>query len=329
MTRLVIDTDTAGDDVTSLLFGLLWPGVELEAITVCAGNVELDLCVRNALLTVEACRRTDVPVFAGAAKPLERPLVTAHYVHGADGMGDLDPVPPVTAPRDEHAVDGLLRLAEEYEGELEILAQAPLTNIALAVRKDPSFPRKVRHLWIMGGSNNSVGNITPAAEFNFYVDPHAAKEVVGAGFETTIVPWDVCVHDGILTREELAPFFDLETSIADFYIKTQKTAWEFVHRKTGTDGISHPDSLVTAMIIDRNVLVESARYYVDVETDSLLSLGYSLMDKSGVMEDTIDNGVIVRDLMGIDDATPNAEVVLRADRARFKQMLFELLAKGP
>lgn len=329
MTRLVIDTDTAGDDVTSLLFGLLWPGVELEAITVCAGNVELDLCVRNALLTIEACRRTDVPVFAGAAKPLERPLVTAHYVHGADGMGDLDPDPPVTVARDEHAVDALIRLADEYEGELEILAQAPLTNIALAVRKDPSFPRKVRHLWIMGGSNNFVGNITPAAEFNFYVDPHAAKEVVRAGFETTIVPWDVCVHDGILTREELAPFFDLETSIADFYLKTQKAAWNFVHRKTGTDGISHPDSLVTAMIIDRNVLVESARYYVDVEVDSLLTLGYSLMDKAGVMEDTIDNGTIVRDLMDIDDATPNAEVVLKADRARFKQMLFEVLAKGP
>lgn len=328
MTRLVIDTDTAGDDVTSLLFGLLWPGVQLEAITVCAGNVELELCVRNALLTVEACDRTDVPVFAGAAAPLERDLVTAHYVHGADGMGELDPAPPKTKVQDEDAVAALLRLANEYE-DLEIIAQAPLTNIAQAVRRDPGFARKVRHLWIMGGSNNFVGNITPAAEFNFYVDPHAAKEVLAAGFETTLVPWDVCVADGIITRDELGPFMDLKTRVADFYLKTQKSAWDFVHHKTGIDGIGHPDSLMIAMALDRSVLVESGRYFVDVECDSLLTLGYSLIDKMGVMADKIDRGVVVKDLLTVSDPTPNAEVVLKADRNRFKEMLFELLAKGP
>lgn len=328
VTRLVIDTDTAGDDVTSLLFGLLWPGVQLEAITVCAGNVELDLCVRNALLTIEACGRADVPVFAGASQPLVRPLVTAHYVHGVDGMGDLDPSPPATRVREEDAVNALLRLADEHD-DLEIIAQAPLTNIALAARKDPGFARKVRHLWVMGGANNFVGNITPAAEFNFYVDPHAAKEVMAAGFEMTIVPWDVCVNDGIITRDELGPFMDLQTRVADFYLKTQKSAWDFVHHKTGIDGIGHPDSLMIAMALDRSVLVESARYFVDVECDSPLTLGYSLMDRMGVMTDTIDKGRVVKDLMSVSDATPNAEVVLRADRSRFKEMLFELLVKGP
>jgi len=329
VTRLVIDTDTAGDDVTSLLFGLLWPGVQLEAITVCAGNVELDLCVRNALLTVEACDRTDVPVFAGATQPLRRPLVTAHYVHGDDGMGELDPDPPMTRVQEEGAVDALLRLADERAGDLEIIAQAPLTNIALAVRRDPSFPGKVRRLWIMGGSNNFIGNITPAAEFNFYVDPDAAKEVLAAGFETTIVPWDVCVADGVVTRAELGPFMDLKTRVANFYLKTQKSAWDFVHHKMGIDGIGHPDSLMIAIALDRSVLVESARYFVDVERDSDLTRGYSLMDRGGVMTDTIDRGVVVKDLMSVADATPNAEVVLRADRSRFKEMLFELLAKGP
>lgn len=324
----MIDTDTAGDDVTSLLFGLLWPGVQLEAITVCAGNVELDLCVRNALLTVEACDRTDVPVFAGSAAPLVRELVTAHYVHGDDGMGDLRPEPPKTQVQEEDAVDALLRLAAEHD-DLEIIAQAPLTNIARAVRRDASFARKVRHLWIMGGANNFVGNITPAAEFNFYVDPHAAKEVLAAGFETTIVPWDVCVADGIIHRDELGPFMDLQTRVAEFYLKTQKSAWDFVHHKTGIDGIGHPDSLMIAMVLDRSVLVESVRYFVDVECESPLTLGYSLMDKMDVLTDTIDKGVVVKELLGLDDPTPNAEVVLRADRARFKAMLFELLAKGP
>ena len=325
----MIDTDTAGDDVTSLLFGLLWPGVELEAITVCAGNVELDLCVRNALLTVEACDRTDVPVYAGAAEPLERPLVTAHYVHGADGMGVLDPKPPTTDRQEEQAVDALIRLADRYAGELEVIAQAPLTNIATAVRRDPSFPGKVRRLWIMGGANNFVGNITPAAEFNFYVDPHAAKEVLAAGFEVTIVPWDVCVADGIITRPELGPYMDLQTGVADFYFKTQRSAWDFVHHKTGIDGIGHPDSLMIAMALDHSVLVESARYFVDVECESPLTLGYSLMDRMGVLTDTIDRGVVVKELMAVENGTPNAEVVLKADRTRFKEMLFELLAKGP
>ncbi|MEA2435310.1 MAG: hypothetical protein QOG54_2767 [Actinomycetota bacterium] len=325
MSRFLIDTDTAGDDVVSLLFGLLWPDVALEAITVCAGNVELDLCVRNALLTVEATGRQDVPVYPGADAPLARPLVTCHYVHGADGMGTLDPDPPRSSASDVHAVDAICELADRFAGDLEIIAQAPLTNIALALRKDPDLPRKVKRLWIMGGGNNYLGNITPAAEFNFYVDPEAAHEVLRGGFEATIVPWDVCVNDGIITRDELAPYYKLNSSLADFYFKTQAGAWGFL-QSIGIDGISHPDSLMMAMAIDRSVMAESDKYFVDVEYQSDLTRGYSVMDRIGVMTHTIDDGVVVKDLMGVDDATPNAEVVLKADKELFKKMLLQLLA---
>jgi purine nucleosidase len=325
MSRFIIDTDTAGDDVTSLLFGLLWPGVSLEAITVVAGNVELDLCVRNALLTVDATGRTDVPVHVGADRPLTRPLVTAHYVHGEDGMGTLNPEPPKTEPSDTHAVDAIIELANRFSGEIEIIAQAPLTNIALALRKDPELPRKVKRLWIMGGANNFVGNITPAAEFNFYVDPEAAHAVLRGGFETTIVPWDVCVNDGILVQDELKPYLELDNPIADFYFKTQAAVWDFMRNTIGVDGISHPDSLLIAMAIDRLVILDSERYYVDCDYKSEMTRGYSVMDRMGVMNHTIDYGVVVHDLMDVDDATPNAEVVLKADKELFKRMLLEVL----
>lgn len=311
MTRFLIDTDTAGDDVASLLFGLLWPGVTLEAITVAAGNVHLHEAVRNALYTREIADRTDVPVYAGAGSPLLRPLMTAHYVHGDDGMGNSNFPAPAKAAEQEHAVDAIVALANRYPGDLEMIAQAPLTNIALAVHKDPSLPEKIARLWIMGGSNNALGNITPAAEFNFYVDPEAAHIVLEAGFETTIVPWDVCLADGVLMRDELQAILSMHTKLSEFYLAVNSAAWEFMrsHAETGgVDGIGHPDSLMMAMAIDSSVRVESKRCFVDVEHRGELTSGYSLVDV---------NGVLGRD--------PNAEVVTRANHDRFKEMLVELL----
>lgn len=325
MPRFLIDTDTAGDDVTSLLIGLRWPGIEIVAITVAAGNVELDMCVRNALYTTEVAGRPDVPVFAGADKPLIRGLVTAHYVHGDDGMGNSGFPPPSKEAEELPAPQAIVEIASRYAGELEIIAQAPLTNIALALREDPELPRKVKRLWIMGGANNFVGNITPAAEFNFYVDPEAAKEVLAAGFEVTLVPWDVCINDATLTRDELQPIITMGSKLSEFYLSVNRAVWEFVKREHGVDGISHPDAIMMTMAIDRSVIVESQRCFVDVETIGELTRGYSLVDKLNVMERSIDHGVKVSELMKLPSGEPNAEVVLSADEGRFTEMLIEVL----
>lgn len=311
MSRFLIDTDTAGDDVTSLLFGLLWPGITLEAITVVAGNVHLHEAVRNALYTVEMGGRTDVPVFAGADRPLLRELVTAHYVHGADGMGDAGFPEPRLLPRAGHAVEAILRTAADCGGELEIIAQAPLTNIALAVVQDPGLPERVKKLWIMGGSNNALGNITPAAEFNFFVDPEAAHIVLTAGFDVRMVPWDVSLNDGILVRDELAPVLETRSRLGDFYLAVNAAVWEFMRTHpegAGMDGITHPDSLMMAMAIDPELILGEGRYFVDVESRGELTRGYSLVDINGVLR-----------------RPPNADVVTRADKERFKHMLFSLL----
>lgn len=281
--------------------------MDLQAITVVAGNVYLDQAVTNALLTVEHSG-AEAPVFVGADKPLMRELVTAHYVHGQDGMGDSNFPPPKIEAREEHAVDVIVDLCDEHAGEIEIIAQGPLTNIALAWMKDPSLTKKVKHLWIMGGANNSLGNITPAAEFNFYVDPEAAHMVLQAGFKTTIVPWDVCVLEGILTREELQEILDMRSPCSEFYLKVNATGWDYVKDVMHIDGISHPDALTIAMAIDHKVKVQSIECFVDVESKSELTRGYSLVDQGGVL-----------------NRPPNAEVVLRANKDLFKDMLVRVL----
>jgi len=309
----LIDTDTAGDDVTAMLFGLLWPDVALEAVTVCCGNVYLEQATRNALNTVEVAGRPDVPVYAGAARPLVRDLVTAHYVHGPDGMGGANFPEPTPSLAESHAVDALIELSRRHAGELEIIAQAPLTNIALALLLDPELPSRVRRLWVMGGSNNRLGNITPAAEFNFYVDPEAAHLVLAAGFELTLVPWNLCIDYGILLRDELRPVLDMRTKLSEFYLQVNRSVWEFSTKAEGgsIDGISHPDSLMMAMAIEHNLILETRDCFVDVEYSSELTRGYSLVDLNAVLH-----------------KPSNATVVTRVDRDRFKAMLFELLSRS-
>jgi len=311
MAKFLMDTDTAGDDVTSLLFALKWPGIELDAITVVAGNVFLHEAMQNALYTVQMANR-NVPVYGGADRPLLRELVTAHYVHGEDGMGNSHFPRADREPEAIHAVDAIVQCADRWAGDLEIIAQGPLTNIALALRRDPDLPDKVRRLWIMGGANNSLGNITPAAEFNFYVDPEAAHAVLRGGFRTMLVPWDVCVNDGILLAEEVAPIQKMGTRLSEFYLAVNRAAWAFMksHSEAGrVDGISHPDSIMMAMAIDDSLILERGHFFVDCEWQGALTRGYSVVDRNGVIEEQ-----------------PNAEVVLKADHDAFKRMLMKLLS---
>src|SRR5258707_4234056 len=211
--RLIIDTDTAGDDVTSLLIALLHPNAQLDAITICNGNVAFDQQVENALYTVEQTGK-NVPVYPGCPKPLVADWVDAAYVHGEDGMGDSFFPKAALRPAPEHAVDELVRRIGEAPGEINLLAQAPLTNIATAVTRDPSIAQKVKRLWIMGGG---VGNVTPAAEFNFYVDPEAAKIVFKAGLPMTLFTWTLTLSHGVFFDADLARIEAVDTPLARFY----------------------------------------------------------------------------------------------------------------
>jgi purine nucleosidase len=276
--RLIVDTDTAGDDVTSLLIALLHPNAQLEAITICNGNVAFEQQVENALYTVEQAGR-DVPVYRGCPRPLVADWVDAAYVHGQDGMGDSAFDKARLRAQPEHAVDELVRRINESPGELTLLAQAPLTNIATAVTRDPSIAQKVKGLYIMGGG---TGNITPAAEFNFYVDPEAAKIVFNAGFPITLFTWTLTLSHGVFFDDDLARIEAVDTPLARFYRQVTRKAEEF-ERRMGVPGTTHPDSMVAAAIVEPSLVRKTRDVFVDVETRGELTRGYSAIDTLGIV----------------------------------------------
>jgi purine nucleosidase len=307
MTRLIVDTDTAGDDVFSLLIALRRREVALEAITVCCGNVAFDQEVENALYTVEIAGRTgEVPVYAGCREPLVSDWVGAEYVHGQDGMGDSFFPRAQQRPEAEHAVDELVRRINERPGAVTILAQAPLTNLAVAVRRDPSIAQKVARLYVMGGG---VGNITPAAEYNFYVDPEAAKIVLNAGFPLTLFTWSLTRTHGVFDDQKLARIAALDTPLSDFFGRVNRKAREFDDKVNHLGGSTHPDSMVCAAIVEPSLVLGSEEAVVDVETSGDLTRGWNLIDKLGRV-----------------DGEPNATVVTEYDTDGFFELMLEVLS---
>lgn len=273
----ILDTDTAQDDCVAILLGLLDPEADLRAVTMVAGNVGFEQQTTNALMTLSVAGALGVvPVYLGCRRPMVREWVSAEYVHG-DGAGGLSMDTSGVPLEEEHAVDALLRLTAEEPGQLNLVAIGPLTNIAMAVVKDPDFPRRVKHLFIMGGSNNARGNITAAAEFNFYVDPDAAKIVFAAGFDITVVPWEpLTVRDAIFSREQMAEIGGQGTPVSRFFQRVCETTLEF-DESVGIPGSSHPDSLTVAIMLHPELIVKSAPYAIDIEADSELTRGYSAM----------------------------------------------------
>lgn len=312
--RLIVDTDTAGDDVVSLLIGLLHPAAQLEAITISVGNVGFEQQVENALYTVERVGRSgEVPVYPGHKNPLLAPWVSADYVHGKDGMGDS--FFPRARQRAEsvHAVDELIARINRAPGEITLLAQAPLTNIAMAVARDPSIAQKTRALYIMGGTYFAPGNITPAAEYNYYVDPEAAQIVFGAGFTIYMVDWGVCVRNAVFNDDDLAEIRALGTDLSRFFLDVNRVAYRF-NQTVGINGTTHPDSVVAAMIVDPAISLGWRPAHVEIETGGRVSRGASVIAPIG------EKGV--EDRFG---RKANAYVCEGADKERFKALLIDLL----
>lgn len=308
-TPFILDTDTAQDDCVAIIASVLDPEADLRAITMVAGNVGFDRQVANAHMTLNAAGRLGaVPIHLGCRRPMVVPWVSAENVHG-DGSGGLTMDTDGCVTEDEHAVDALLRITAAEPGEISIVAIGPLTNIATAVVKDPSFPARVKHLVIMGGSNNGRGNITAAAEFNFYVDPHAAKVVMEAGFERmTIIPWaPLTLKDAVFSRGQLAKIEHLATPLSDFFLRVCRSTLEF-DESVGIPGTTHPDSLTVAVLLHPELVLDAADYNVAIEANSPLTRGYSAMS------------------WGVHDLPANARVIEHADADGFYRYLTGLLA---
>ncbi|ARO15358.1 purine nucleosidase [Ketogulonicigenium robustum] len=319
--RVIIDTDTAGDDCFSMLLALAYPGVSVEAITICGGNIAFEQQIENALYTLEvAGKGGKVPVYAGCQRPMMRKPVDAEYVFGKDGMSDANYPRAHQRAETTHAVQALIDIVMANPGEITILAQAPLTNIAAAVVQEPRFAAAVKHLWIMGGTDNSLGNVTPAAEFNFYVDPEAAQIVMNAGFACTLSTWTLSVQDSVLYADELAALDAIGTPLAKFFTQVNKASVEFSLARYGQGDSLHPDSLTCALMLDESLILAAGDCVVDVETQGRLTRGYSSVSSPRLpAQEEADPD------LGKADA-PNARVIRRADRAGFLAMLQRTLA---
>ena len=273
--RLIHDTDTAQDDAFALLIGLRHPSARVEAITINYGNVNFDQMVENALYTVEVAGfGGKVPVYPGCRLPLLAPFDDSSYVHGVDGFGGANFPKAAQRPESENAVSALIRLINDNPGKFTIIAQAPLTNLACAVAADRSIAGKVKDLFIMGGTNNAVGNVTAAAEANFFHDPEAAKIVLNAGFPVTLVTWDLTMAQGRFTREQLRVIEELDTPQSRFFTRANRASVEYVAKTHGVEGSTHPDSIA----VEPAIVTKATDYYVDVETHATITQGYLLVD---------------------------------------------------
>ena len=223
---LLIDTDPGVDDALALLMAFADEHHEVIGLTVAAGNVGLAHTVRNALKLCEVAGREDVPVFAGTPDPLVYPAEDAAHVHGRDGFGDVDLPRAARSAEAEHAALAILRLSHQHDGELLLVALGPLTNIALALKLDPSLPQRVKRFVVMGGAINGHGNITPSAEFNIAFDPEAAHIVFSAFPQIELADWEATVAHGLLHRD-VGQWLAADTDKARFYelISRQTRTW--------------------------------------------------------------------------------------------------------
>nr|WP_295110086.1 nucleoside hydrolase [uncultured Caulobacter sp.] len=308
--RLIIDTDTAGDDVFSLMLALTRPGVTVEAITIAHGNVGFVQHAENALVTLARCGKIGVPVYLGAQAPFTRAPLDAAYVFGHDGMSDSGFAQAVQRPAEGHAVDELVRRIMDAPGEITLIAQAPLTNIALAYLREPRIAKALKHLWVMGGTDNGVGNVTPAAEYNFYVDPEAAKIVVNAGFNLSIATWTLTLNDGLWSTAQLAELEALGTDKARFFTDVNRASLAFARETEGLDGSLHPDALTCAIALDESLILEAEDCVVDVETMGELTRGYLSVSHAILPDIEIADPALKR-------RPPNARVIKKIDQAGF------------
>ena len=273
---IFLDVDTGVDDALAIILALRSPEFSVEGISTVSGNVPLAQTTANTLTVLDILDAPPIPVVAGAAAPLARPGITAGEVHGGDGLGGMARTfPPSRRRAGEDAVGFLLETIRRFAGALVLIATGPLTNVALAIRRDPDAMRGLGSLVVMGGAIRSPGNVGPVSEFNFSVDPEAAAIVLGAGLPLTLVPLDV-TERVILTRG-LLDETDRDGKVTTFVRRITETTIAFHREHEGTEGLFLHDPLAIGVALDPS-LVRCEPMTVAVETQGALTAGMAVAD---------------------------------------------------
>ena len=302
--KMVIDTDTGSDDAVALMLALGNHSVEVLAITTVAGNVPLPLATKNAITTA-AVMGVNVPVHSGHAAPLMRDLGTAQNVHGEDGMGGA-PIPQnIPALTGTDAVQQLITLGAQYPGEITLVTLGPLTNLAAALIQDPLTLSRYKKIYLMAGSPEGWGNVTPSAEFNIWCDPESFKIVMRSGTPVVLVGWNISRLFAVIGDEEKEELRKIGTARAAFTIDINRDVEIFCRTVTNLDGFDLPDPITMTVAIDPSMVTESEMVHVDVSCS----------------EET--RGTLILDRRA--SAQPaNAEVIWAVDRSKYLNQLYEM-----
>ncbi|MUZ73176.1 nucleoside hydrolase [Agrobacterium vitis] len=308
--KIIIDTDPGQDDAAAIMLALASPDqLDVLGLTVVAGNVPLSMTSRNARIVCELSGRSDLPVYEGALKPLERPQVTAEHVHGKTGLDGAEVDEPVMPVQDQHAVDFIIdRIRREPAGTITLCTLGPQTNVALALQKAPDIAPRIRELVMMGGGFFEGGNITPAAEFNVYVDPQASKIVFDSGVPIVMMPLDV-THQLLTTKARVARIGAIGTRVAEVMVAWLEFFERFDIEKYGSDGGPLHDPSVIAYLLQPE-LFSGRDCNVEIETASDLTVGMTVVD-----------------WWRVTGRTPNAKVMRDVDADGFFALLTERLAR--
>lgn len=308
--KIIIDTDPGQDDAVAILLALASPDeLELLGITCVAGNVPLALTARNARIVCELAGRPDVAVFAGCDRPMCRALVTAEHVHGKTGLDGIELPAPQMPLQPQHAVDFLIdTLRREPAGSVTLVPIGPLTNIATAMQRAPDIVGRIGQIVLMGGAYFQVGNITPAAEFNIYVDPEAARIVFESGVDLVVMPLDV-THQALTTRSRVEAFRALPGKVGPAVASWTDFFERFDMEKYGTEGAPLHDPCTIAWLL-RPELFSGRFINVEIETEGRLT-----------------TGMTVADWWRVSDRKPNATFMGGIDADGFFDLLTERLAR--
>lgn len=318
--RFLIDTDTASDDAVALIMALRHRDVDVRAITVVSGNVPLRRGVRNALYTVELCG-ADVPVFAGCDRPLLRDREHATWFHGRDGFGDMDYPPPKRRACGGHAVDVMVRTILDTP-DMVLVTLGPLTNIAAAILREPRIVKCVKRCVLMGGNPYCEGNVTPAAEYNIWCDPEAARIVFRSGLPIEMVGWQLSRGDATLRMPDIKRICSMKSELARFAIDCNRAAKQGNRRQAGGIGIALPDPVAMAVALDPSIIKDKGEHVVEVETASELTRGMTVVDRLNVSGDARNRGI-----WSEARRHGTATVICGIDIPRWKQLLYRSLRR--